>query len=85
MMVRNCLMTLVLLVFSSAAFAGSCSRLMNEVDAALEDAAVEQRLSDDELMRVRKLREEGEEAHRNGNHAESVEALKQARDILGIS
>lgn len=84
-MMRKLVTIFVFAAFSTAAFAGSCPRLMNEVDAALEDPAVEQRLSDEQLAQVRQLREEGEEAHRAGDHAESVQALKEAKDILGIS
>lgn len=82
---RKFFAALVLVTFSGAAFASSCPRLMNEVDAALQDPAVEERLSEEQLTQVRQLREEGEEAHRAGNHTESVEALNEAKDILGIS
>ena len=84
-MIRKLLATMIFVAFSGVAFAGTCPLLMNEVDEALNDPAVEQRLSEEELMEVRQLRAQGEEAHSAGNHAESEKALNQAKDILGIS
>lgn len=84
-MIRKLFSTVALVALSSAAFAGTCPLLMNEIDAALEDPAVQQRLGDEQLMEARHLREQGEEAHSAGNHAESEEALNRAKEILGIS
>lgn len=75
----------LLLVLSSVAFASSCPLLMQDIDAALEDPAVIDTLSAEELAEVRQLREEGEEAHRDGDHARSMEKLGQAKSVLGIS
>jgi hypothetical protein len=84
-MIRKLFSTLLLLVLSSAASAGSCPLLMKNIDAALEDPTVAERLSDDQLAEARKLRNEGEKAHKSGDHARSMEALGQAEEILGIS
>jgi len=84
-MIRKLLATMVFVAFSGVAFAGTCPLLMNEIDEALNDPAVEQRLSEEQLMQARELRAQGEAAHSAGNHAESEEALNQAKEILGIS
>ena len=70
----------VLALFSSAAMAGSCPRLMKEVDAALPKA----KLSGAQMAEVKKLRADGEAAHKAGKHADSEAALKKAKGILGL-
>lgn len=82
---RKLFAALVLVAFSSSAFASSCPLLMTEIDTALKDPAVAQRLSEDQLAEARQLREQGEEAHRAGDHAQSVETLNRAKEILEIS
>lgn len=84
-MTGKLLSMLLLVVLSTAAIAGSCPLLMKDIDAALQDPAVAERLSDDQLTEARQLRKEGEEAHESGDHARSMEVLGQAKDILGIS
>ena len=84
-MIRRLFAALVFTGLSSVALASSCPLLMGEIDTALEDPVVEQRLSEDQLTQVLELREQGEAAHRAGDHTESVEALRQAKEILGIS
>jgi hypothetical protein len=84
-MIGKLLAGLILFAFSSAAFSGSCPLLMSDIDAALEDPAVTERLSEEELMEARQLREQGEEAHRSGDHAQSMEALNRAKEVLEIS
>lgn len=84
-MIRKLVSVLLLVGLSSAAFAGSCPLLMKDIDAALEDPAVAERLSDDQLAEARQLRKEGEKAHQSGDHARSMEALGEAKEILGIS
>jgi hypothetical protein len=53
---------------------------MKLIDAALPNA----KLSDAQMDEVKKLRAEGEAAHKAGNHAESMAALGKAKTILGI-
>lgn len=84
-MMRHFFSTLLLVGLSSAAFANSCPLLMQDIDAALQDPAVAQQLDEEQLMKARQLRDEGEAAHKAGDHARSMEALQQAKDILGIS
>lgn len=83
-MIRNPLAMLLLAGFAGAAFASSCPILMKDIDAALKDPAIADRLSDEQLTAVRQLRKQGEEAHKDGDHSQSVEALNDARELLGI-
>jgi hypothetical protein len=84
-MFRKLISALFLVILSSAAFASSCPLLMKDIDTALADPAVAERLSDDQLAEARQLRKEGQEAHEAGDHSRSVEALGEAKEILGIS
>ena len=66
-------------VVSAPLFAMHCPADMAKIDARLEsnppsDPAV--------LETVRSLREQGEELHKAGNHAESVEVLDRALQLL---
>jgi hypothetical protein len=73
------------LAFSSAAFANSCPLYMSDIDEALADPGIEQRLSEEQTSEVRQLRKQGEQAHQDGDHAKSIESLGRAKEILGIS
>jgi len=84
-MARKLIPGLVLIAFSSVAFAASCPLFMGEIDAALKDPAVEERLTEEQLAEVRQLRKEGEAAHRAGDHAQSMKVLGRAKEILGTS
>lgn len=84
-MIRKVLIAVSLGLLSAVAAAGSCPLLMNDIDAALNDPAVQERLSDEQLAEARQLRQQGEEAHKAGDHAASVEALARAKEVLGIS
>ena len=78
-MTKIFLMT-VLALFSSAAMAGSCPRLMKEIDAALPTAKV----GAAQMAEVKKLRADGEASHKAGKHADSEASLKKAKQILGL-
>lgn len=65
---------------ASTAFAASCPKHMKAIDAALPNA----KLSSAQMSEVKKLRAEGEAAHKAGKHADSVAALTKAEGILGI-
>lgn len=62
------------------ALANSCPKEMKLIDAALPTA----KLSDAQMSEVKKLRADGEAAHKAGNHTESMAALGKAKSILGI-
>lgn len=65
---------------SSIALAGSCPKLMKEIDAALPSA----KISDAQMTEVKKLRADGEAQHKAAAHADSVASLNKAKEILGI-
>ncbi|MFW6092658.1 MAG: hypothetical protein ACODAC_01705 [Pseudomonadota bacterium] len=84
-MIRNLIAATLLAMLSGAAFASSCPIYMNEIDQALADPQVTEALSERELAKVKDLREQGETFHEQGQHEESVQALEQAREVLGLS
>lgn len=76
-------MKLVAAAFALAALpalANHCPKDMKAIDDAL---AASPKLTAEQLGEVKKLRAEGEELHKAGKHAESVEKLGKALKILG--
>ncbi len=61
---KNIILTIVLVMFASSAFAGSCPMMAKNIDAKIEKA--------------QKLRDAGMKAHESGDHAKSEELLNQA-------
>ena len=78
---RKLLLTLALAGVAGAALAHNCPNEMKAIDAKL---ATNPKLSDADAAKVKKLRAEGEEAHKAGKHAESMKALGEAKTALGI-
>lgn len=73
------------LMLASAAWAGNCPNLINEIDAILESNPNldEETIVDEEMRKsVKDLRDEGEKLHKEGKHAESVEMLEKALVLL---
>jgi hypothetical protein len=62
------------------ALAFQCPADMAQIDAAMETA----QLSEADKGKVMELRQQGEEYHTAGQHQQSVDALAQAKAILGI-
>jgi hypothetical protein len=77
---RKFLVLGALALFSSLAVAGSCPKLMKQVDAALPKAE----LSAAQKAEVQKLRADGEAFHKAGRHGDSEAALSQPRLVFGI-
>jgi hypothetical protein len=69
-----------LVLASGVAFAHSCPKEMKAIDAALPAA----KLSAAQMEEVKKLRADGEAAHKAGKHDDSMAALGKAKGILGI-
>ena len=61
---KNLILTLTVLLFTSSAFAGSCPMMAKGVDAKIAEA--------------QKLRDAGMKAHDSGDHAKSEELLGKA-------
>ena len=65
---KNILIVLTLVVFSSSAFAGSCPMMAGKVKSKIEQA--------------QKLHDAGMKAHSNGDHGKSEELLNKALDLF---
>ena len=61
---KNIILSIVFVMFTSSAFAGSCPMMAKNIDAKVEEA--------------QKLRDAGMKAHESGDHAKSEELLNQA-------
>ena len=69
------------LAASSLAFANSCPMHMKEIDAKLSSNPT---VAAADMVKVKKLRADGESFHKAGKHAESEKALGDAKKLLGI-
>lgn len=65
----------IILGFATPAFANHCPTDVARIDAALAQQS---------NAEAKALRDKGEALHKAGNHAESLEALHQAMQILGL-
>ncbi|MEQ1516729.1 MAG: hypothetical protein ABL931_09600 [Usitatibacteraceae bacterium] len=70
-----------LMLASFTAFAFHCPTDMKKIDEAL---AKNPQLSAAQMAEVKKLRADGEAAHKAGKHQESVDTLAKAMKILGV-
>tara|TARA_B100001540_G_C15495405_1_gene501117 strand:- start:55 stop:261 length:207 start_codon:yes stop_codon:yes gene_type:complete len=65
---KKLLITLMFVLFSSAAFAGSCNMLIGKID--------------EKMKKVQELRDAGQKAHEEGDHAKSEELLIKALNLF---
>ena len=65
---KNFIITLILVLFSASAFAGSCPMMAKQVD--------------DKIEQVQQLRDDAMAAHESGDHAKSEELLNQAIELF---
>ena len=65
---KNFLISLILVLFTSSAYAGSCPMMAKNLDSKIEEA--------------QKTRDAGMKAHEAGNHAESEELLNKAMELF---
>jgi len=73
------LLTIFILFMPLKAFANSCPILIKKIDKILEET---KQISKEQLIEIKQLRDQGEKAHKEGDHKESEELLKQALDLL---
>jgi hypothetical protein len=73
------LLTLLLAIAAGSAMAFQCPADMKAIDDKLASA----KLSDADMAKVKKLRADGEAAHKAGKHDESVKLLGEAKKMLG--
>jgi hypothetical protein len=74
------LIALAVAFASGAAVAHGCPNEMKAIDAKL---ATNPKLSDADMAKVKKLRADGEAAHKAGDHDGSMKALGEAKKLLG--
>ena len=65
---KNFLILLILVLFTSSAYAGSCPMMAKNLDSKIEEA--------------QKMRDAGIKAHEAGNHADSEELLNKAMELF---
>ena len=65
---KNFLILLTLVLFTSSAYAGSCPMIAKNLDSKIEEA--------------QKMRDAGIKAHEAGNHADSEELLNKAMELF---
>jgi len=65
---KNILVALTLIVFSSSAFAGSCPMMAGKLKSKIEQA--------------QKLHDAGMKAHSDGDHSKSEKLLNEALDLF---
>jgi hypothetical protein len=78
--IKICAFALIVALAAGTAFAGSCPMDMRQIDAAMATSTI----SMADMEKVKALRAEGEKMHKSGDHAGSVAALDEAKDLLGI-
>ena len=65
---KKIIFSIILAMFASSAFAGSCPMMAKNIDAKIEEA--------------QKLRDAGMKAHSDGDHAKSEELLNKALELF---
>lgn len=70
----------LIVALATPALAFQCPADMAAIDAAIGNAT----LSEEDMARVNELRSTGEAEHLAGNHQASVDALAEAKALLGL-
>ena len=78
---KKWLITVALASAAGFALAHNCPNEMKAIDAKL---ATNPKLSEADAAKVKKLRADGEAAHKAGKHDDSMKALGEAKKTLGI-
>lgn len=74
-------LAILLLSASSFVLAHNCPNEMKAIDAKLGSA---KGISAEDMARIKSLRADGEKFHKAGKHDDSMQALQQAKRMLGI-
>ena len=75
---KRIILTLLLMVFSTGAFAGHCPADAKAIDAGLAKA----NLSDDHKSEIMELRDKGLAQHESGDHKDAEATLADAMRLL---
>ncbi|MDO9460150.1 MAG: hypothetical protein Q7N95_08565 [Alphaproteobacteria bacterium] len=76
---KKLLLSAVLASAAGLALAHNCPNEMKAIDAKLGAA----KLSAGDMTKVKKLRADGEAAHKSGKHDESMKLLGEAKKMVG--
>ncbi len=77
---KRILLAATFVAFSAPAFAHNCPNEIKAIDAALQSASVDAT----KKAQAQKLRADADTAHKAGNHAASMKASGEAKQLLGI-
>ena len=76
---KKLFISIYLILISNVAFAGSCPMLWGKIDSNINN------VTDEDLkVKIQELRDAGEKAHSNSDHAESEKLLNEALDLINI-
>ena len=75
---RKLMLAAAFALFATPALAGSCPAKIAMIDQVLATGDVPN------AEQVKELRDNGEQLHNEGDHAESVEVLLEAMELAGI-
>ncbi len=78
---KKLMISLGLMMAASLTWAHGCPGEMKAIDAKL---ATSPKLSEADMSKVKKLRADGEQQHKDGKHADSMKTLAEAKKILGL-
>ena len=78
---KNILLIVIFMFFSTKAFSYSCPMLWEELDYEI-NSAKNSGVSSEKIKKIQKLRDDGVKAHDNGNHEKSEEILNKALEMI---
>ena len=78
---KNILLTIVFILFSTKAISYSCPMLWEELDYEI-NSAKNSGMSLKKIKIIQKLRDDGVKAHDDGNHEKSEELLNKALEMI---
>ena len=74
---KQILVTILFILFSTSSFAGSCPMLWGKIDSSINNVA------DEKLkVKIQELRDSGKKAHSDGDHSESEKLLNEALSLI---
>lgn len=80
-MIKQSMVLAALALALGSAQAHNCPNEMKAIDAKL---ATNPKVEAADMAKVKKLRADGEAAHKAGDHTKSMQALAEAKKLLGI-
>ena len=78
---KKIILSIMLVMFVSSAFAGSCPMIWGELDSEIK-IAKQSGMSSDKVDLIQKLRDSGKKAHDDGDHVKSEILLNEALILI---